>query len=91
MDAAAKERPFSFRKPWVASSPEIARSDMRPPFGLSRRRRLASATSSGLRSTWLLRPSHLTSANARLRRDARGGDGCLRKELATGMTDARRG
>jgi putative tryptophan/tyrosine transport system substrate-binding protein len=26
-DAAAKGRPFSFRKPWVASSAEIARSD----------------------------------------------------------------
>src|SRR5262249_31794901 len=32
-DAAANGRPFSFRKPWAASSAEIARSDMRPPFG----------------------------------------------------------
>jgi hypothetical protein len=36
MDAAAKARPFSFRKPWVASSAEMARSDMRPPLGFCR-------------------------------------------------------
>jgi putative tryptophan/tyrosine transport system substrate-binding protein len=33
-DAAAKGRPFSFRKPCAASSADIARSDMRPPFGI---------------------------------------------------------
>jgi hypothetical protein len=66
IDAAANARPFSFRKPWVASSAEIARSDIRPPFGFCRRRRFARATSSGLRSAWLLRPSHLP-ASRRLR------------------------
>jgi hypothetical protein len=65
-DAAAKGCPFSFTKPLAASSAEIARSDMRPPFGFRRCRRLASATSSGLRSAWLLRPSHLP-ASRRLR------------------------
>ena len=35
-DAAAKGRLFPLRKPWVASSAEIARSNMRPPFGLCR-------------------------------------------------------
>jgi hypothetical protein len=58
-DAAAKGRPFSLRKPWVASSAEIARSDMRPPFGFCRCSRFARATSSGLRSAWLLRPGGL--------------------------------
>src|SRR5262249_24454984 len=65
-DAAAKGRPFSFRKPWVASSAEIARNDMRPPFGFCRCRCFARATTSGLRSAWLLRPSHLP-ASRRLR------------------------
>jgi len=52
MDAAAKGRPFSFRKPWVASSAEIARRDMRPLFGFCRCSRFARATSFGLRSLY---------------------------------------
>jgi hypothetical protein len=62
IDAAAKGRPFSFRKPCSANSAEIARSDMRPPFGLLRCSRLARATSVGLRSAWLFRPSHLPTS-----------------------------
>src|SRR5262249_18449083 len=77
-DAAAKGRPFSFRKPWIASSAEIARSDMRPPFGFCRCRRLASATSSGLRSAWLLRPSHLPASRRFITRCCAASEGRAR-------------
>jgi hypothetical protein len=48
MDAAAKERPFSFRKPWAASSAEIFRSDIRPPLGFCRRSRFARGNELGV-------------------------------------------
>ena len=62
MDAAAKGRPFSFRKPWVASSAEIARRDMRPLFGFCRCSRFARATSFGSRSLYFPASSPATSA-----------------------------
>jgi hypothetical protein len=41
IEAAAKARQFSLKKPCAASSAEIACSDMRPPLGFRRCRRSA--------------------------------------------------
>jgi hypothetical protein len=46
IEAAENGAPRSLRCPRAASSAEISRSERWPPFGLFRRRRLASATSS---------------------------------------------
>ena len=67
IDFGLNGRPRSFRKPFSASSADMARRLSFPPLGFLRASAFASLTTSGRASIWLLRPSTFSPVTIRLR------------------------